>query len=87
EYVLNQHIDLNTSKAVYLPKKVFLATMLVEVNNLPALGYDTVYFNLEEETTEQEPKQSTASKIENEFYEIQLADNNSLTIHDKKANR
>ncbi|MBF2569089.1 mannosylglycerate hydrolase [Listeria welshimeri] len=87
EYVLNQHIDLNPSKAVYLPKKVFLATMLVEVNNLPALGYDTVYFNLEKETAEQEPKQSTASKIENEFYEIQLADNNSLTIHDKKANR
>lgn len=42
---------------------------------------------MEKETAEQEPKQSTASKIENEFYEIQLADNNSLTIHDKKANR
>ncbi|HEL6701839.1 TPA: mannosylglycerate hydrolase [Listeria monocytogenes] len=87
EYVLNQHIDLNPSRPVYLPEKVFLATMLVNVNNLPALGYDTIYFNLEKETAEQEPTQSAATKIENEFYEIQLAANNSLTIHDKKAGR
>lgn len=58
--------------------------MLVNVNSLPALGYDTIYFNLEKETAEQEPTQSTMTKIENEFYEIQLAANNSLTIHDKK---
>ncbi|EOC1397878.1 mannosylglycerate hydrolase [Listeria monocytogenes] len=87
EYVLNQHIDLNPSKSVYLPEKVFLATMLVNVNSLPALGYDTIYFNLEKETVAQEPTQSTATKIENEFYEIHLADNHSLTIHDKKAGR
>ncbi|MEG7763017.1 alpha-mannosidase, partial [Listeria monocytogenes] len=87
EYVINQHIDLNPSRPVYLPEKVFLATMLVNVNNLPALGYDTIYFNLEKETAEQEPTQSAATKIENEFYEIQLAANNSLTIHDKKAGR
>ncbi|EAF1415881.1 mannosylglycerate hydrolase [Listeria monocytogenes] len=87
DYVLNQHIDLNPSKSIYLPEKVFLATMLVNVNSLPALGYDTIYFNLEKETTEQEPTQSTMTKIENEFYEIQLAANNSLTIHDKKAGR
>ncbi|EAD9074046.1 mannosylglycerate hydrolase [Listeria monocytogenes] len=87
EYVLNQHIDLNPSKPVYLPEKVFLATMLVNVNSLPALGYDTIYFNLEKETVAQEPTQSTATKIENEFYEIHLADNHSLTIHDKKADR
>ncbi|MCV66836.1 mannosylglycerate hydrolase [Listeria monocytogenes] len=87
EYVLNQHIDLNPSKPVYLPEKVFLATMLVNVNSLPALGYDTIYFNLEKETVAQEPTQSTATKIENEFYEIHLADNHSLTIHDKKAGR
>ncbi|EAD1188031.1 mannosylglycerate hydrolase [Listeria monocytogenes] len=87
DYVLNQHIDLNPSKPVYLPEKVFLATMLVNVNSLPALGYDTIYFNLEKETVAQEPTQSTATKIENEFYEIHLADNHSLTIHDKKAGR
>ncbi|EAF8926348.1 alpha-mannosidase, partial [Listeria monocytogenes] len=87
DYVLNQHIDLNPSKSIYLPEKVFLATMLVNVNSLPALGYDTIYFNLEKETAEQEPTQSTMTKIENEFYEIQLAANNSLTIHDKKAGR
>ncbi|EKZ0312501.1 mannosylglycerate hydrolase [Listeria monocytogenes] len=87
EYVLNQHIDLNPSKPVYLPEKVFLATMLVNVNSLPALGYDTIYFNLEKEAVAQEPTQSTATKIENEFYEIHLADNHSLTIHDKKAGR
>ncbi|MBC8830390.1 alpha-mannosidase, partial [Escherichia coli] len=55
DYVLNQHIDLNPSKSIYLPEKVFLATMLVNVNSLPALGYDTIYFNLEKETAEQEP--------------------------------
>ncbi|ECH5524913.1 mannosylglycerate hydrolase [Listeria monocytogenes] len=87
DYVLNQHIDLNPSKPVYLPEKVFLATMLVNVNSLPALGYDTIYFNLEKETVAQELTQSTATKIENEFYEIHLADNHSLTIHDKKAGR
>lgn len=87
EYVLNQHIDLNPSKPVYLPEKVFLATMLVNVNSLPALGYETIYFNLEKEAVAQEPTQSTATKIENEFYEIHLADNHSLTIHDKKAGR
>ncbi|HHT6206407.1 TPA: alpha-mannosidase, partial [Listeria monocytogenes] len=47
DYVLNQHIDLNPSKSIYLSEKVFLATMLVNVNSLPALGYDTIYFNLE----------------------------------------
>ncbi|HCJ4362100.1 TPA: alpha-mannosidase, partial [Listeria innocua] len=87
EYVLNQHIYLNPSKPVYLPEKVFLATMLVDVNSIPALGYDTIYFNLEKEVAEQQPKQSAETKIENEFYKIQLADNNSLTIHDKKSGR
>ncbi|EAF5010510.1 TPA: mannosylglycerate hydrolase [Listeria innocua] len=87
EYVLNQHIYLNPSKPVYLPEKVFLATMLVDVNSIPALGYDTIYFNLEKEVAEQQPKQSAETKIENEFYKIQLADNNSLTIYDKKSGR
>lgn len=87
EYVLNQHIYLNPSKPVYLPEKVFLATMLVDVNSIPALGYDTIYFNLEKEVAEQQPKQSAETKIENELYKIQLADNNSLTIYDKKSGR
>lgn len=87
DYVLNQHIDLNPSKKIYLPEKVFLATLLVDVKNLPALGYDTIYFNLENQTVNHEPEKSTKTAIENSYYQIHLAENNSLTILDKKSGR
>ncbi|MBC1474037.1 mannosylglycerate hydrolase [Listeria grandensis] len=87
EYVLNQHIYLNPSKAIYMPEKVFLAEILVGVKDIPALGYDTIYLNLERKEAPHYSKETSETSIENEYYQINLAENNTLTILDKTTNR
>lgn len=87
EYVLNQHIYLNPSNEVYLPKKVYLAKILVEVKEIPALGYTQLFFELKNDTRNEVTGTIEGKVIENDFYTILLADDNTFTIFDKKANK
>ena len=86
EYVLNQHIYLNPSKEVYVPKKVYLAKILVEVQDIPSLGYTQFYFQLQDDSHNTVTSTKEGEMIENEFYTISLANNNTFSIFDKKAN-
>ncbi|MBM7541010.1 mannosylglycerate hydrolase [Amphibacillus cookii] len=85
EYVLNQTIQLNPSKDIYLPKKIYLANLLISVQNTSGLGYTSYYLDLDKEAPKQELLVSFNRAIENDFYKVSLADNNTLTITDKRS--
>ncbi len=89
EYVLNQTILLNPSKKIYLPKKVYLATLLVEVPNLPALGYQTLSLHLGETAgfSEEQLNADVDTLIENDYYKVELAPNNTVTITEKSSGK
>ncbi|WP_017471261.1 mannosylglycerate hydrolase [Amphibacillus jilinensis] len=87
EYVLNQTIQLDPSKDIYLPKKIYLANLLISVQNTTGLGYTSYYLDLDKEAPKQELLTSFKRSIENDFYKVSLADNNTLTITDKQSGR
>lgn len=45
DYVLGQHIDLNPSRKVYLPERVFRAKLLVDLSEIPPMGYTQIVFD------------------------------------------
>lgn len=83
DYVLKQTIHLNPSKKIYTPEKVFLAEILLYVTNVNGLGYDSFYLDLADNEEQQTLNVSSKKQIENDFFEISLAENNTLTITDK----
>lgn len=87
DYVLKQTIHLNPSKKIYTPNKVFLAEILLYVTNVNGLGYDSFYLDLADSVEQQTTKVSSKKQIENEFFEISLAENNTLTITDKLSKK
>ena len=87
EYVLNQHIYLNPSKKVYIPKKVFYSKILIELKNVPSLGFTQIFLNLNEKKEILINKESKERIIENTFYKIEVLSNNTLNILDKKNNK
>ncbi|MEK4565338.1 mannosylglycerate hydrolase [Alkalihalobacillus sp. FSL R5-0424] len=87
DYVLKQTIHLNPSKKIYTPNKVFLAEMLLYVTNVNGLGYDSFYLDLSDNEEQQTTNVTSKKQIENEFFEISLAENNSLTITDKLSKK
>ncbi|TRZ40043.1 mannosylglycerate hydrolase [Niallia circulans] len=93
DYVLKQTIRLNPSKEIYIPEKVFLAEILIHVTNLNGLGYDSFYLELDGELNKSLEnssntfKESTKSLIENDYYAISAAANNTLTILDKASGK
>lgn len=82
-YVLKQQMKLNTSKKTYTPNKVFLTKMLVEIKDIPALGYKAFYLDLGEKETQKKYSITEDRKIENKYYTITFEENNTLTIYDK----
>lgn len=86
DYVLKQTIRLNPSKEIYMPEKVFLAEILLHVTNLSGLGYDSFYLDLNDEAGKTF-EESAKDLIENEFYTISAAANNTLTIIDKVSGK
>ncbi|WP_062350585.1 mannosylglycerate hydrolase [Bacillus kwashiorkori] len=87
DYVLNQTIRLNPSKEIYMPEKVFLAEMLVYVTNTSGLGYDSFYLDLDDDSSVQVIAKSDKNTMENEFYSVKLAENNTLTVTEKKTGK
>lgn len=86
EYVLNQTQTLNLSKKIYIPNKVYLSKILVYVKDIPALGYKSIYIDLNSE--KQIKYISTTEKfIENELYKVELNKKNSFDILDKINNK
>lgn len=83
DYVLNQQMKLNLSKETYTPKKVFKCKMLIYIPNLPALGYKSLYLDLNSKEKQKTQELSNDSYIENEHYFIKINRNNSLDITDK----
>lgn len=82
DYVLNQTIRLNSSKEIFMPDKVYLAEILLNVTNLNGLGYDSFYLELNDEAVKTF-EGSAKALIENDSYSITVAENNTLTIVDK----
>lgn len=82
EYVLNQTQKLNLSKKIYMPNKVYLAKILVYVENLPSLGYKSIYFDFNS-SKQIEYSKEKSNVIENEYYKVRLNDKNSFDILDK----
>ncbi|MDQ0206371.1 mannosylglycerate hydrolase [Alkalicoccobacillus murimartini] len=87
DYVLNQTIKLNPSKDIYAPKKVYLAEILLHVTNVNGFGYDSFYLELNDEEANKMIKESPKTEIENEYFKVKLAENNTLTIVDKQSSK
>lgn len=83
QYVLSQTIQLNPSKKIFIPNKVYRALIAIDVKNVPALGYVQYGFDL---TEENEQELQSLSCLENEYYKITINQNGSLDIFDKAAN-
>ncbi|MGW9530272.1 mannosylglycerate hydrolase [Paenibacillus terrae] len=86
DYVLGQHIDLNPSKKVYLPERVFRAKLLVELQEVPAMGYTQIVFDFSS-TGDAMAERSNGNCIENEFYSVAVQKNGALSITDKISGR
>ncbi|WP_208560051.1 mannosylglycerate hydrolase [Marinilactibacillus kalidii] len=87
EYVLNQTIQLNPSKEIYRPEKVYLVDMLVEISEVEGLGYHSFYLERADGANQVSIEEKTESSIENAKYRISIADNHSLTIVDKDSGK
>lgn len=83
QYVLSQTIQLNPSKKIFIPNKVYRALIAIDAKNVPALGYVQYGFDL---TEENEQELQSLSCLENEYYKITINQNGSLDIFDKAAN-
>ncbi|MFK4474452.1 mannosylglycerate hydrolase [Paenibacillus sp. RC73] len=86
DYVLGQHIYLNPSKKVYLPERVFRAKLLVELQEVPAMGYTQIVFDFSS-TGDATEERSNGNCIENEFYSVAVQENGALSITDKISGR
>lgn len=88
EYVLKQTIQVNPSKDIYIPDKVFKVKLKTMMKNIPGLGYTSFYIDPNKKASnynryETSPDQS----IENSKYMISLNSNNSLKITDKHTGK
>ncbi|GAF63303.1 putative glycosyl hydrolase [Bacillus sp. TS-2] len=87
DYVLKQTIQLNPSKDIYMPVKVYLAEILLYTTNLNGLGYSSYYLDLNDEGVSKTIEHSNKQHIENEYFEVKFAENNTLTIVDKNSSK
>ncbi|WEV37644.1 glycoside hydrolase family 38 C-terminal domain-containing protein [Lactobacillus sp. ESL0677] len=77
-------IQLDPSKKIYLPEKVFKVNIDLLLKNIPAFGYKE-YFLIPAKKANQEPVSDTNGReIENQFYKINVNLDGSLNILDKE---
>lgn len=81
EYVLSQTIRLNPSRDIYIPKKVYEATLAIKVKNISAMGYVQYTIDVNTNSNQEINKMDC---LENKYYQIQIEKDGSLTITDKK---
>lgn len=89
DYVLGQHIDLNPSRKVYMPERVFRAKLLVDLSEVPAMGYTQIVFDCIEQAPSEHThnQRSNDTVIENEHFTIVVQPNGALSITDKASKR
>lgn len=86
DYVLNQTIRLNPSKEIYIPSKVYKAKIALKVEDIPAMGYCQLVFELNKKNNIKIEKLE-AGTIENKYYKIVANENGSIDILDKTSNK
>ncbi len=86
DYVLGQHIDLNPSRKVHLPERVYRAKLLVELQEVPAMGYTQIIFDFSQGAAPVMERRN-GDTIENEHFTIALQANGTLQITDKRSGR
>ena len=86
DYILNQGNILNPSKKIFVPNKVYLAKVAIATKDIPALGYQKLIVDLSG-NTHSELKEINSTNLENEYYQIKIEANGSLTVTDKSNGR
>jgi len=86
EYILAQTIQLDPSRKIYMPMKIFKAKILLEVNDAPALGYEQLLV-CRGQAGQSLLRTDGVPKIANERYEISIASNGSLDILERCSGR
>lgn len=81
EYVLSQTIRLNPSYEFDIPQVVYEATLAIDVQDIPAMGYMQYTIDTSHKTSTEYQRRSD---LENEYYQINIEDDGTLTIFDKK---
>ncbi len=84
DYVLTQTINLNPSRKIYIPEKVYEATIVISKEDLPALGYEQCHLEFNNSS---ELVKETKTHLENEFYSISFNKNGSFNVLDKASNK
>lgn len=88
EYVLKQTIQINPSKKIYIPEKVYKVKLKAYIKDLSGLGYESLYINPDKPSSQSNQyKESDEYSIENSKYSISLNTDNTLTITDKLTNK
>ncbi|WP_236896619.1 mannosylglycerate hydrolase [Clostridium beijerinckii] len=86
DYVLMQTIRLNPSKKIYMPDKVYRAKIALKAEDIPAVGYTQVVFELNKKNN-LSVKAELGDTIENKYYKISANEDGSIDILDKSSNR
>lgn len=86
DYVLMQTIRLNPSKKIYMPDKVYRAKIALKAEDVPAVGYIQVVFELNKKN-KLSVKTELGNTIENKYYKISANEDGSINILDKSSNR
>ncbi len=84
EYVLSQTIRLNPSKSIYIPNKVYEATIVLSKKDIAPFGYEQCI--LEFSPSSKKPLEKI-KKLENECYEITINEDGSFNVLEKQSNR
>ncbi|MBU3101981.1 MULTISPECIES: mannosylglycerate hydrolase [Clostridium] len=85
-YVLDQTIRLNPSKKIYIPSKVYKATIVLMAEDIPSMGYCQVVFELNKKNNFLH-EESEGNVIENNYYKIYAKSNGTIDILDKTSNK
>lgn len=83
EYVLTQTIRLNPSKKIYIPNKVYEATILIYKKDIPSFGYEQLQCVFGHSS---EKNMVEKSILENEYYSISINKNGSFNVLNKESN-
>lgn len=82
DYVLSQTIRLNPSKEIYIPNKVYEATIVLSKKDIHPFGYEQLQLVLGQNSEE---KLGEVSSLENEYYQITMNKDGSFDVFDKAS--
>lgn len=85
DYILGQGNILNPSKEQFRPERVYKVTAAIELHNVKAMGYQQFHIKLQGSDRKM-LKFSSDPVIENDFYRIQVNEQHTVDILDKKLN-